>query len=121
MENFIKKYFAIIILICVVTLVVFVYDYAINNSLTGGRTSSSVWDDAEGDAIFENGVVGIGTTTPTAVLQATTPTANATTTIEFGKANQNKGTCLKMYNSVGTLTYCQLSGTTWSCSTTSCE
>lgn len=65
--------------------------------------------------------VGIGTTTPTYPLQVTTPTANATTTIEIGKDGQNKGSCLKMYNQAGTATYCYIAGTTFSCSTTPCN
>jgi hypothetical protein len=68
-----------------------------------------------------SGNVGIGTTTPTVPLQVTTSSANATTTVEFGKVNQTRGTCLKMYNSVGTLTYCKIDGATFACSATSCE
>lgn len=80
-------------------------------------------DDTNGDilTVLESGLFGIGTTTPTTMFQVATSTNNATTTIEIGKVNQNKGSCLKMYNSVGTLTYCKIDGTTFSCSTTNCE
>lgn len=49
--------------------------------------------------------VGVGTTTPTAVFQATNATANATTSIQFGKANQNKGTCMTYYDTAGSPVY----------------
>ena len=48
------------------------------------------------------GLVGIGTTTPLVSLQVATTTANATTTIEFGRAGQNKGTCEIIYANDGT-------------------
>jgi hypothetical protein len=55
--------------------------------------------------IQPEGNIGIGTSTPVANFQATNITANATTTIEFGRAGQNKGTCIKLYNEVGTAYY----------------
>lgn len=63
--------------------------------------------------IDANGLFGIGTSTTAANLQATTITANATTSIQFGKANQNKGTCLTYYDSAGTPVYAYIpAGTT---------
>jgi len=69
----------------------------------------------------DSGNVGIGTTTPTTQFQATNSTANATTTIEFGKVNQNKGSCIILYDSSGTAYYCSVEGGTFTCDTTSCE
>ena len=54
---------------------------------------------------FTGGSFGIGTTTPTANLQVTTSTANATTSVQFGKASQNKGTCLTLYDTNGSPVY----------------
>lgn len=51
------------------------------------------------------GKVGIGTTTPAANLQVTTITANATSSLQVGKANQNKGSCLTYYDTAGTPVY----------------
>lgn len=70
--------------------------------------------------IDSTGYVGIGTTSPDNVLDVTTQTAAATTSTTFGQAGQGKGWCIKTYNTAGTLTYCSISGTTFSCSTNSC-
>lgn len=59
---------------------------------------------ANGGAYFSYSV-GIGTTTPIADLQVATSTANATTSVQFGKANQNKGTCMTFYDTAGTPVY----------------
>ncbi len=71
--------------------------------------------------ITTTGNVGIGTTTPTAVLQATASAANATTTMEIGKSGQNKGTCLKMYDAAGTLKYVSIQGGSLTVSDSSCQ
>ena len=68
-----------------------------------------------------SGFIGIGTTTPTVSLQVATSTANATTTIEVGKTDQNKGSCLKMYDVAGTLQYVSIQGGSFAISATSCE
>jgi len=52
-----------------------------------------------------SGFVGIGTTTPRAVFQATASSTNATTSIQFGKPNQNKGTCRTEYDTAGSPVY----------------
>lgn len=49
--------------------------------------------------------IGVGTSTPVANFQATTATANATTSIQFGKPNQNKGTCRTEYDTAGSPVY----------------
>ena len=73
--------------------------------------------------IDNSGLVGIGTTTPTVSLQVATTTASATTTVEFGKANQGSGagSCLKMYDAAGTLQYVSIQGGSFVISATSCE
>jgi len=52
-----------------------------------------------------NGNVGVGTSTPRAVFQATATSTNATTTIQFGKPSQNKGTCMTYYDTAGSPVY----------------
>ena len=85
--------------------------------------SSAAANDGDLFIVKNSGFVGIGTTTPTVSFQVATSTASATTTVEFGKANQGSGAgfCLKTYNSAGVLTYCKIDGTALTCSTTSCE
>ncbi len=68
-----------------------------------------------------NGNVGVSTSTPDANLQVANGT-NATTTVEFGSAGQNKGTCLKIYDAAGTAWYVTVSTTgTLSASATTCK
>ncbi len=55
--------------------------------------------------IDSNGLAGFGTSTMIGDFQVTNLSANATTTIEFGKKGQNKGTCLKMYDATGVAWY----------------
>jgi hypothetical protein len=55
--------------------------------------------------VSHNASVGVGTTTKVADFQATRTAANATTTIEFGKTGQTKGTGLKLYRSDGSAIY----------------
>lgn len=81
---------------------------------TGGYSSSRM-------RILSDGKTGIGTTTPVANLQATHGTANSTTTIEFGRSGQNKGTCIKLYDEVGTPYYLKVAtGGTLNLSATAC-
>lgn len=54
---------------------------------------------------LSGGNVGIGTSTPIANFQVTTASANATTSVQFGKPNQNKGTCLTFYDTAGAPVY----------------
>lgn len=67
------------------------------------------------------GAVGVNTSTPIADFQATDSGSNSTTTIEFGKSGQTKGSCLKLYRSDGSAVYAfVLAGnTTFSLSTSS--
>ena len=72
--------------------------------------------------IDSNGNVGIGTTTNLTVpLQVSSASTNATTSVIFGKASQNKGTCLNLYTVTGSVVYCSVSGTTFTCSAVSCN
>ncbi len=67
------------------------------------------------------GNIGIGTSTPTVPLQVTTAAANATTTVEFGKKGQTKGTCLKMYDDTGAVQYVSIQSGSFVISATSCQ
>lgn len=59
------------------------------------------------------GSFAIGSTTSLANLQVTNSSVNATTSIQFGKANQNKGTCATYYDTAGTPVYSYIpAGTT---------
>jgi hypothetical protein len=73
-------------------------------------------------AITSAGLFGDGTTSPVANFQATALGANATTTVEFGKAGQTKGTCLKLYRSDGSAIYASVAAgaTAFTLSTTAC-
>lgn len=73
-----------------------IFSYMANNNI-----SSTIWSsDPKQGTTF-----GIGTSTPIAVFQATATTSNATTSIQFGKPNQNKGTCITYYDAGGTPLY----------------
>lgn len=69
------------------------------------------------------GNVGIGTSTPTTQLQVTNSNTNATTTLEFGKTGQNKGSCLVLYDSAGTAVYAYVAtgASTFTLSAVSCK
>lgn len=70
-------------------------------------TSTTATSTFAGGALFATGGgnVGIGTTTPTTQLQVTNSSSNATSTLTVGKGNQNKGTCLELFDSAGTAVY----------------
>ena len=72
--------------------------------------------------ITGDGLVGIGTTTPTTQLQVTAST-NATTTVTIGKVGTGKGSCLELYDAAGTAVYAYVAAgaTTFSLSATSCK
>ena len=90
-------------------------------SLTFGTLNDNLSTLTERLRIGNDGRMGIGTTTPTTMFQVATSTANATTTVEFGKASQNKGSCLKLYDSLGAVYYCRIDGGIFTCNTTTCE
>lgn len=72
--------------------------------------------------ILPTGLAGIGTTTPIAQFQVATSTANATTSLEFGSAGQNKGTCIKLYRTDGSAIYAFVAAgaTSFTLTTTAC-
>lgn len=74
----------------------------------------------EGWRLISNGNFGVGTSTPFASFQAAATSTNATTTIELGVKGQNKGTCIKLYDEVGTGYYLKVSGGALNLSTTNC-
>jgi hypothetical protein len=67
--------------------------------------------------------VGINTTAPLAPLQVVATTTNATTTVIIGKAGQNKGSCLQLYDAAGTAVYAYVAAgaSTFTLSATSCK
>lgn len=67
-----------------------------------------------------SGQVAIGTTTPTANFTVVNPSGNATTTVEFGRGGNTKGTCVKMYDDVGTAYYLHIAGASLIVSTNNC-
>lgn len=73
--------------------------FSVKNSTTAGVAPVTAM------VIDQNLHVGIGSTTPIADLQVSTSTANATTSLQFGKPNQNKGTCITYYDTAGTPVY----------------
>ncbi len=67
------------------------------------------------------GTEGVGTSSPVANFQVANG-ANATTTMEVGSAEQNKGSCLKLYRTDGSPIYAYVAAgaTTFTLTTTSC-
>ena len=110
----------------------------INPSLTiGGATGVRFLsiDRADSDAIKDfyfynsgggvtfkaDGSVGIGSTSPTVPLQVTVSGSNATSSLEVGKAGQTKGSCLVMYDAVGTVQYVSIHDGAFVISASSCK
>ncbi len=96
------------------------YGLYIGDQSAASSNSFNIYSAGNGKNYFA-GSVGIGTTTPATSLQVTAASANATTTMEFGKANQNKGTCLKMYDAAGTLKWVSIQGGILTVSDNSCQ
>ncbi len=67
------------------------------------------------------GNFGIGIASPGAPLDVNTLGLNATTSIKFGKAGQNKGTCLQMYDAVGAVKYVSIQNGAFVITSTSCK
>lgn len=68
------------------------------------------------------GFLGLGTSTPTTQFQVTATSTNATTTVTIGKAGQNKGSCLELYDGAGTVRYFSVTTNgNWATSTASCK
>ena len=88
----------------------------------GGALQMSLGDGTSGVLFTVLGSVGVGTSTPVANFQATNGSSNATTTIEFGKSAQNKGSCLKLYRTDGSAIYAYVAAgaTTFTLTTTAC-
>lgn len=73
--------------------------------VTGGGSSGSTIRPAYTITTINQFGLGVGTTTSLAHLQVTASSTNATTTIQFGKANQNKGVCRTEYDTAGSPVY----------------
>ncbi len=84
---------------------------------TPDGTSSAV----EVMRINNEGKVGIGTTTPTTQLHVTASASNATSTVTVGKVGQNKGSCLELFDAVGTTYYLSVVGGALQVTTVSCK
>ncbi len=76
---------------------------------------------APANGLIVSGSLASGTTTPVANFQIANGT-NATTTVEFGSAGQNKGTCIKLYRTDGSAIYASVAAgaTTFTLSTSPC-
>lgn len=74
-------------------------------------------------SIRESGSVGVGIAAPTSQFQVATSSTNATTSVEFGKSGQNKGSCIVLYDASGTAVYGYVipGGNTITVSTNSCR
>jgi hypothetical protein len=77
--------------------------------------------DATNKSFLTGGNVGIGTTTPATHLQVTATTTNATSTLTVGKTGQTKGSCIELFDSVGTAQYISVQNGALVVSTTSCK
>jgi hypothetical protein len=78
----------------------------------------------ESIVLNNNGYLGIGTTTSlTSMLTVATSTNNATSTFTLGKPNQNKGSCLALFDSAGTAVYAYVpaGGSSFTLSAISCK
>jgi hypothetical protein len=71
--------------------------------------------------INPRGSVGIGVSSPSASLEVATSTSNATTTVVIGKASQNKGSCLVMYDAAGAVKYVSIQAGAFVISATACN
>jgi hypothetical protein len=89
-------------------------------NVNAGSVSNYAIYSAGGNSYF-GGKIGIGTTTPDASLQVATTTANATTTVDLGKAGQTKGTCLIMYDATGAKKYVSIQSGAFVISSTQCN
>lgn len=67
------------------------------------------------------GNVGIGITSPSSQFQVASTTSNATTSVEFGRTGQNKGSCLVMYDTSGNVQYVSIQNGSLVVSSTSCK
>lgn len=67
------------------------------------------------------GRLGIGVNSLTSTFQAATSSSNATTSITFGKTGQNKGTCLELFDTAGTVQYVSIQNGSLVVSATSCK
>jgi hypothetical protein len=88
---------------------------------TGGHIDLQPAGGVETARFLSTGRLGIGTTTPTAELQVATTTANATSTLEVGKAGQNKGSCLLLYDVLGAPQYVSIVAGAFTVSTNTCK
>ncbi len=98
--------------------------YSPNNGTSPLLRVSSVASNATTTrfTVTNTGTTGVNTSTPVADFQATDVGVNATTTLEFGKSGQNKGTCIKLYRTDGSAIYASVAAgaSTFTLSTSPC-
>ncbi|MDE2188532.1 MAG: hypothetical protein KGJ35_02270, partial [Patescibacteria group bacterium] len=94
--------------------------------LAAGLSNNIIIADGSGNQrinVDAAGDVGFGVTSPASSLQVATSTSNATTSVEFGKSGQNKGSCLVLYDAAGNAVYASVAAgaSTFTLSTNSCK
>lgn len=96
--------------------------FAFNSWLQANMSNGGIFEVKPSAAKFIGMNVGVGVVpSVNSILKVATSTNNATTSVEIGKASQNKGSCLVMYDATGAVKYVSVIGTSLVVSATSCQ
>jgi hypothetical protein len=87
----------------------------------GASAGTSLNSQKELARFTPTGNLGIGISSPDTQFQVATTTSNATTTVEFGKSGQSKGSCLIMYDDTGAKQYVSIHAGSLIVSANSCN